>query len=314
MEGGSPQAAAKGGSRLERVLLSGAFAVTAEIVPPASPEATGVLASARRLKGYADAFNVTDSPRASVRMAGWAASVLLLREGLEPVMQVTTRDRNRIALQADALGAAALGVRNVVCMGGDDPGAGGGSGATRVHDLRTEDLIETLRDLRDRGVLRGGDPVQARPALFIGATANPFGGPTEGTFANLRGKVEAGADFVQTQGIHDVDAFEEWMHLVRKEWLHEKVHILAGVIPLKSARTARLLEERLPGVRVPPDVVARLGAASDPKAEGVRIAIESIAALRRVEGVRGVHLMAVGWDDAIPAIVRGAGLHPRPTP
>jgi methylenetetrahydrofolate reductase (NADPH) len=264
------------------------------------------------MKGAADAFNVTDSPRARVHMASWAGAALLIREGLEPVMQIVTRDRNRIALQADVLGASALGVRNVMALGGDDPKSGNEPGAAGVFDLDTEAFIETLRDLRDKGVLHGGDPVDPRPPLFIGATANPFGGPIEDSFVNLRGKAEAGADFVQTQAIFDLDAFEEWMHLVRKEWIHEKLHILAGVVPLKSARAARFMNEKIPGVVVPPEILRRIERAADPKAEGLAIAVETVQALQKLEGVRGVHLMAVNWEDAVPAIVKRAGLLPRP--
>jgi len=303
----------KNTGRLERVLTSKQFAVTAEVVPPASPDPSGLIASARRLRGSADAFNVTDSPRAHVHMASWAGAALLLREGLEPVMQIVTRDRNRIALQADVLGASALGVRNVMALGGDDPKAGNEPGATAVSDLTTEAFIETLRNLRDKGVLHGGDPVEPRPPLFIGATANPFAGPIEDSFVNLRGKAEAGADFVQTQAIFDLDAFEEWMHLVRKEWLHEKLHILAGVVPLKSLRAARFMNEKVPGVVVPADVLRRLEKAPDAKAEGLAIAIGVVEALKKIEGVRGVHLMAVNWEDAVPAVARGAGLLPRPS-
>ncbi len=312
MEDGAAPSPVRSGSRLERVLLGRRFAVTAEVVPPASPDPSPLLASARRLRGSADALNVTDSPRARVHMASWAGAVLLVREGLEPVMQVVTRDRNRIALQADVLGASALGVRNVMALGGDDPKSGNEPGAAGVFDLDTEAFLETLRDLRDRGVLRGGDPVEPRPPLFIGATANPFGGRMEDSFVNLRGKAEAGADFVQTQAIFDLDGFEEWMHLVRKEWIHEKLHILAGVVPLKSAKAARFMNEKVPGIVVPPEVVKRIERAANPKAEGIAIAVEAVEALRKIEGVRGVHLMAVDWEDAVPAIVKGAGLLPRP--
>src|SRR5437867_10344037 len=207
MEGGPPRTSMKSGSRLERVLAAHRFAVTAEVVPPPSADPAPVLASARKLRGYADAFNVTDSPRAHVHMAPWAGAAILLREGLEPVVQLATRDRNRIALQADVLGAAALGVRNVLALSGDDPKSGNEPEAAAVFDLDTEDLLEVLRDLRDKGVLRGGDSVDPRPAIFIGATANPFGGPMEDSFVNLRGTAEAGADFVQTQAIYDLDAF-----------------------------------------------------------------------------------------------------------
>src|SRR6266540_1591077 len=313
MEGGPPEAGMRSGSRLERVLAGKRFAVTAEVVPPASPDPAPVVAAARRLKGYADAFNVTDSPRARVHMAPWAGAALLLREGVEPVMQLATRDRNRIALQADVLGAAALGIRNIVALSGDDPASGNEPEAVNVSDLDTEALIDTLRNLRDKGVLRGGDAVEPRPRLFIGTTANPFGGRMEDSFVNLRGKAEAGADFVQTQAIFDLDAFEEWAHLVRKEWLHEKVHILAGVVPLKSAKSARFMAEKVPGVVMPADLPARLEKAGDPKSEGLRIAVEAVTALRKIDGVHGVHLMAVNWEEAIPAIVKAAGLHPRPT-
>src|SRR2546427_6036415 len=300
------------GSRLECVPASGRFAVTAEIVPPASPDPTAVLSIARRVAGFADAYNVTDSPRARVHMAPWAGAALLLREGLEPVMQLATRDRNRIALQADVLGAAALGVRNIVALSGDDPKSGNEPEAAAVFDLDTEDLLEVLRDLRDKGVLRGGDSVDPRPAIFIGATANPFGGPMEDSFVNLRGKAEAGADFVQTQAIYDLDAFEEWMHLVRKEWLHEKLHILAGIVPLRSARSARFMKEKVPGVVVPSDIIVRIEKASDPRAEGLRIATESLESLQKIEGVHGVHIMAVGWEEAVPLVVKQSGLYPRP--
>ncbi len=311
MEDGAPPAPVKSGGRLERVLLANRFAVTVEVVPPASPDPAPILASARRLRGSADAFNVTDSPRARVHMASWAGAVLLVREGLEPVMQVVTRDRNRIALQADVLGASALGVRNVLALGGDAPTSGNEPAAAGVFDLDTEAFIETLRDLRDKGVLRGGDPVEPRPPLFIGATANPFGGSIEDSFVNLRGKAEAGADFVQTQAIFDVDGFEEWMRLVRKEWIHEKLHILAGIVPLKSAKAARFLNG-VPGIVVPPEVSKRIERASNPKAEGIAIAVEAVHALRKIEGVHGVHLMAVNWEEAVPAIVTQAGLLPRP--
>ena len=227
-------------------------------------------------------------------------------------MQLATRDRNRIALQADVLGAAALGVRNIVALSGDDPKSGNEPDAVAVFDLDTEGLIEVLRGIRDKGVLRGGDSVDPRPQIFIGATANPFGGPMEDSFVNLRGKAEAGADFVQTQAIYDLDAFEEWMHLVRKEWLHEKLHILAGVVPLRSVKAARFMNEKLPGVVIPANVVRRLEKASDAKAEGARIATDALASLQKIEGVHGVHIMAVGWEDVVPLIVNQAGLHPRP--
>jgi methylenetetrahydrofolate reductase (NADPH) len=264
------------------------------------------------MKGYADAFNVTDCTRALVRISSLAASALLLREGVEPVTQMVTRDRNRIALQADVLGAHALGVRNLLCLRGDDPKVGNEPDAAPVFEYTTEQFLALAKRLRETGALAGGEVVLDPPGMFLGAAANPFGGPPEEAVVNLRGKVDAGADFIQTQAVYDADAFGEWMRLVRKEWLHDKVFVLAGLIPLKSAKMARFLDEKVSGIVIPPAVKDRMARASDPKAEGVRIALETIEALRGIEGIRGVHLMAVGWEDVVPAIVQKAGLHPRP--
>ncbi|MBI4415609.1 MAG: methylenetetrahydrofolate reductase [Euryarchaeota archaeon] len=300
------------GSRLERVLASGGFAVTAEVTPNASGSPEKILAQVRAMKGCADALNVTDCTRALVRISSLAASALVLQEDEEPVMQVVTRDRNRIALQADLLGAHALGVRNVLCLKGDDPAAGNEPDAMPVFEYTTEQFIALAKKLRDAGTLAGGDVVEDPPNLFVGAAASPFGGPLEDAVVNLRGKVDAGADFIQTQAVYDLDVFEEWMRLVRKEWLHEKVHILAGLIPLKSLKVARFLDDKVPGIVVPPYVMDRMAKASDQKAEGIRIALETIERLRDIEGVRGVHVMAVGWEDVVPTVVQKAGLHPRP--
>ena len=303
--------AIRSGSRLERVLASGAFAVTAEIAPPASADAKEIREVAAMYRGAVDACNVTDCTRARVRISSLAAATIALQEGIEPVMQMVLRDRNRIALQADLLGAAALGIRNVLCLWGDPPMAGNETAAKGVFDLKTEEMIEMFRNLRDAGTLRGGDQVDVAPRVFIGAAADPFRGSKEESFGKLRTKVMAGADFVQTQAVYDVDAFEEWMRLVRKEWLHEKVYILAGVIPLKSSKMARFLEEKL-GVVVPKHIMDRMEKAPNPKAEGVSIAVRTIKALKKIEGVRGVHLMPVGWEDVVPKVVKDAGLAPRP--
>ena len=302
----------RSGSRLARILASGTFAVTAEVTPNASGSPDQVLAQVRAMKGYADAFNVTDCTRALVRISSLAASALLLREDVEPVTQMVTRDRNRIALQADVLGAHALGVRNLLCLRGDDPKVGNEPDAAPVFEYTTEQFLALAKRLRETGALAGGEGVQDPPGMFLGAAANPFGGPLEEAVVNLRGKVDAGADFIQTQAVYDVDAFEEWMRLVRKEWLHDKVHILAGLIPLKSAKMARFLDEKVPGISIPQSVMERLTKASDAKSEGIRIALDAIESLRRIDGVRGVHLMAVDWEDVVPTIVQKAGLYPRP--
>jgi len=303
--------AIRSGSRLERVLASGAFAVTAEIAPPASADATEIRQNAARYRGSVDACNVTDCTRARVQISSLAAAAIVLQEGVEPVMQMVVRDRNRIALQADLLGAAALGIRNVLCLWGDPPSAGNEREAKGVFDLKTEEMIETVRNLRESGTLRGGDTVETPPRVFIGAAADPFRGSKEESFGKLRAKVMAGADFVQTQGVYDVAAFEEWMRLVRKEWLHEKVYILAGVIPLKSLKMARFMEDKL-GAVVPKHIMDRMEKAPNPKAEGVSIAVRTIKALKKIEGVRGVHVMPVGWDGVVSKVLKDAGLAPRP--
>lgn len=299
-------------SNLERILVSGSFAVTAEIAPPASADASEIRKWAAHYRETVDACNVTDGQRALVRMSSLAAATIALQEGIEPVLQMVSRDRNRIALQADLLGASALGIRNVLCLSGDPPTAGNEKDAKGVFDLSTEEMIGTFRQLRDRGLLRGGEAVDQPPKVFIGAAADPFRGSREDSFGNLRGKVAAGADFVQTQAVFDIDAFEEWMRLVRKEWLHDKVYILAGVMPLRSARMARFLVDKL-GVVVPHHVVDRMEKAPDALAEGKSIAVRTIKALRKLEGVRGVHIMPIGWEEIVPELAREAGLTPRPT-
>lgn len=302
----------RAGSRLERVLAAGEFAVTAEIAPPGSADGTSVRAAAAALRGLVDACNVTDCQRARVRLSAFASAVLVLEEGVEPIMQMVLRDRNRIALQADLLGASALGVRNVLCLRGDPTFIGNEKEARVVEDLTTERVISTFRNLRDHGQLHGGDAVEAPPKVFIGAAANPMSGTLEDSFANLRGKVTAGADFIQTQAVYDVERFEEWMGLVRKEWLHEHVHILPGVVPLKSAKMAHFMAEKVPGVVIPKEIVRRMEEAPDPKAEGLAIAVRTIRALRKVDGVRGVHIMPVNWEEIVPRLVADAGLLPRP--
>jgi len=301
----------RAGSRLERILAAGEFAVTAEIEPPASGDSSAVRRQAIMYRGIADACNVTDCQRALVRISSLAAAALALQEGVEPVMQMVLRDRNRIALQADLLGASALGIRNVLCLWGDPPTAGNEKDAKGVFDLKTEEMIAMFRTLRDEGVLRGGERVDQPPKVFIGAAADPFRGTKEESFEKLRGKVTAGADFIQTQAVYDVDAFEEWMRLVRKEWLHSRVYILAGIIPLRSAKFAKFMVDKI-GAVIPKRILDRMEKAPNPKSEGVSIAVRTIKAMRKIEGVRGVHLMPINWDGVVPELVKEAGLYPRP--
>ncbi len=300
-------------SHLERLLGAGTFVVTAEVNPPAGASADAVRRVAEAMRGCADAFNVTDNNRALVKMAPWAASLILLREGLEPVMQLVTRDRNRMALQADILGASALGIRNVLCLRGDPPSAGNEKEAKAVDDLSPEQMISAFRGLRDQGRLLGGDEVKEKPKLFIGGTSNPFGGDYRIGVDVLAKRVEAGADFVQTQAIYDVEAFGEFMKEVRARGLHRRVAIIGGVIPLKSAKSAHYMLEKVPGIVIPAATVARMDRATDAAAEGMEVTLEIMEELRKVEGLAGVHIMPVGWEAKLKAIVEGAGLFPRPS-
>ena len=298
-------------SNLERVLLSGKFAVTAEIGPPKSASADKVRKNAREMRGSADAFNLTDNQTAMSRMSSVACAVVLMQVGLEPVVQMTCRDRNRIAMQGDVLGASALGVRNILCISGDHQTFGNMKEAKNVFDVDSIQELMILRKMRDEGRLWSGDELEVAPELFLGAAANPFADPFEFRVARLAKKAKAWADFVQTQSIYDMERFERWMALVRARGLHEKVHILAGVMPLKSHKVALYMKNKVSGMIVPDEVVERLKNAKDPKEEGVRICVEQIEHLRTIEGVRGVHIMAVAWEEKVPEIVRRAGLGPR---
>jgi methylenetetrahydrofolate reductase (NADPH) len=301
----------RAGSNLEKVLEKGEFAVTAEIGPPMSASAEKLRSRAKAMKGFADAFNLTDNQTAMSRMSSIACAVVLIQEGLEPVVQMTTRDRNRIALQSDALGAAALGVRNILCLSGDHQSFGNMKESKNVYDVDSIQELMILRKMRDEGKLWNGDELEAAPKLFLGAAANPFADPFEFRVVRLGKKVAAGADFVQTQSIYDMERFERFMKIVRDRKLHEKVHILAGVMPLKSPKIALYMKNKVSGMIVPDAVVDRMRKAKDPKEEGVRLCVEQIDQLRGIEGVHGVHIMAVNWEEIVPRIVREAGLSHR---
>jgi methylenetetrahydrofolate reductase (NADPH) len=302
----------KASSNLQRVLDSGQFAVTAEIGPPKGSNPEIIRKHARNMKGYADAFNLTDNQTAVVRLSSWAASLVCLQEGVEPVMQMACRDRNRIAIQSDALGASALGVRNVLCLTGDHQVFGNQKEAKNVYDLDSIQELMVLRSMRDDGKTWGGDALESPPQLYLGAVENPFGDPFEFRVPRLAKKVAAGADFIQTQSIYDLDRFEEFMDGVRERGLDRKVHILAGVLPLKSAKVAQYMKNKVSGMSVPDSVIDRMKNAADPKAEGIKLCVETIDRLRQVKGVHGVHIMAVAWEEKVPEIVREAGLSPRP--
>ncbi|ACX51506.1 methylenetetrahydrofolate reductase [Ammonifex degensii KC4] len=303
----------RSGSRLERLLARGEFVVTAEIGPPKHASAEPLIRKARMLKGYVDAANITDCQTAVVRMASIPAAVHLLREGIEPVIQMTCRDRNRIAIQADLLGAYSLGIRNLLCLTGDHPAVGDHPEAKGVFDLDAIQLLDMVRRLRDEKVFQSGVPLKGpEPRFFLGAAENPCGDPVELRVMRLAKKVEAGADFIQTQCVFDLECFSRWMELVRKDGLDRRVYILAGVTPLKSARMANYMHENVPGISIPEEIRERMAKAADPHEEGIAIAVETIQALKKIPGVAGVHIMAIAWEEVVPEIVKRAGLFPRP--
>ncbi len=304
--------AMKAGTNLEKVLKSGAFAVTAEIGPPKGAVAAVVKRKADLLKGSCDAYNVTDNQTAIVRMSSLAGCIMLKEAGLDPVMQIVVRDRNRIAIQSDVLGAVALGIGNFLCLSGDHQRFGNHPQAKGVFDIDSIQLIQTLKNLRDEGKFISGDEVNGEMPLFIGAAANPFADPVDFRVARLAKKVRAGADFIQTQAVYDIERFATWMKGVRQLGLHKEVFILAGLIPPKSIGMARYMRDYVPGIHVPDEIIERLENADDVKEEGQKITLELIEALEEIEGVSGIHLMAVNWEEAVPRIVAKAGLLPRP--
>lgn len=299
-------------SNLERVITGGHFAVTAEIGPPKSCNADFVRKKARALKGYADAFNVTDNQTAIVRMSSIAAGVIIQSEGLEAVIQMTCRDRNRIALQSDVLGAAALGIKNILCLTGDHQSFGNHPEAKNVFDLDSIQLVHAVRNMRDHGRFICGEEMKVRPDLFIGCVENPFADPFRFRVIRLKKKVEAGAEFVQTQCVLEMGRFREFMEMVVEQGLHERVAILAGIMPIKSAKMARYMQKNVAGMMVSEEICRRLEEAKDVEEEAIRIAVEQVQEVREIPGVRGVHLMAVAWEEVIPEIVSRAGLYPRP--
>ena len=302
----------KSGTNLEKVLAEGHFAVTGELGPPKGTSADFVRRKVEILRNYVDAVNITDNQTAVVRMSSAAACTILKQVGIDPVMQMTCRDRNRIAIQSDILGAVALGVGNLLCLSGDHQKFGNHPESKNVHDIDSMQLIQMVRRMRDDAQFLSGDKVFSGVRLFIGAAANPFADPFEFRPLRLEKKVRAGADFIQTQGVFDVERFARYMELVRERGLHEQVYILAGIIPMKSAGMARYMRDYVAGLTVPNELVERMENAEDAKEEGVRISLELIEQLREIEGVHGIHLMAVAWEDIVPVIVERAGLYPRP--
>lgn len=320
----------KSGSNLERVILSGVPAVTAELGPPMSADGSEIIHKAHLLKGFCDAANITDCQTAVVRISSIAGAVLALREGLEPVMQMTCRDRNRIAMQADLLGAHALGLRNCLCIAGDHQkfsAAGrlkGHPGAKNVYDVDTIQLVGILKKMRDEGLQQGGDKLEVAPKFFIGASWTPGGDPIDFRPLNLKKKVDAGADFIQTQGIFDIDIFKSQMEKARNLGLHERTAILGGIIVPRTAMMLKYMDSSVAGVSVPKAMIDRMAKAKNDagddkkkakqlqEEEGIKITVELIHQVLEIPGIKGVHIQAIEWESAIEKIVKEAGLYPRP--
>lgn len=306
------------GTRLARILAAGEFAVTVEVGPPMGASADVIRAKAARLRGVADAYNVTDNQTAVVRMSSIAASRILLEEGLEPVFQMTVRDRNRIALQSDLLGAWALGLRNCLCLSGDHQKAGaagklkGHPGAKNVYDIDSIQLLSVLTKLGTNGALDSGDPVDAPVRFFKGAAWTPLAPPTDFRVLRLAKKVDAGADFIQTQAVYDMERFAEAVKQAREMGLTANTAILAGIVVPRSAGMLEYMNANVAGVEAPQELIARMRGAQNRRAEGMAIALELVKAVRMIPGVRGVHLQSIEAEDWLPEIIESAGLLPRP--
>ncbi len=298
-------------SRLEALARSGRFCVTAEVVPPRAADGGSVTRQARALVGVADAVNVTDSPRASAHMSPVAGSAFVSSAGLEPIIQLACRHRNRLALAADLLGAWALGARNVLCLTGDRVAAGDHPEATEVDDLTVEDLVALAARMREAGTLPNGAEVPSPPRYFVGVADSPLADPYEP--ARLESKLDAGARFVQTQIVYDVEALAAWADVARASGVFERAVVIVGVAPLRSARQARFLDERVPGVTVPPALTAALERAGEYAANvGVARCVDMVRHLTQVPGIGGVHVMGMGHEEGVRRVIEGAGLLPRP--
>lgn len=303
----------KSGSKLEKVLTEGKFGVTCELGPPQHSDPDNVRKKAEQLKGNADAVNITDNQTAIVRMSSIAASALAIESGLEPVAQMVCRDRNRIAMQSDILGAAALGIKNILLLSGDHQTFGNHPQSSNVYDMDSINLIQMVKNMRDEKIFQSGDPIKEHePRMFIGAVENPFADPFEFRVTRLAKKINAGADFIQTQCIFDMNRFKEWMKMVVDRGLHEKAYILAGLTPVRSHKALVYMNKNVAGITVPDDMIKRMEGAEDPKEEGVKICVEQIEEIRSITGVSGLHLMPIGWESITSVIMEKAKLLPRP--
>jgi methylenetetrahydrofolate reductase (NADPH) len=301
-------------SRLEKILRAGHLAVTSECGPPRGSDAHHIKKKAEMIKNHVDAINITDNQTSVTRLCSLASCIHLKLMGLEPILQMVTRDRNRTALQSDILGAASFDIFNILCLSGDHQVFGDNPKGQNVFDLDSMQLLQTVRHMRDQKKFLGGDDIGRPPRMFVGAAANPFADPFEIRVPRLAKKIAAGAEFIQTQCIFNVEKFEVYMKLIRDRGLHEKVFILAGVTPLKSVGMAKYMKNRVPGMDVPDEIVKRMSGVAKEKQpdEGIQICVEAIQRLKQVEGVKGFHVMAIEWEERVPEIVERTGLYPRP--
>ncbi len=301
-------------SRLEKMLASGHLAVTSECGPPRGSDPEDITKKAELIRKHVDAINITDNQTSVTRLCSLASCIHLKMMGIEPTLQMVTRDRNRIALQSDILGAASFDIHNILCLSGDHQVFGDCPNAQNVFDIDSMQLIQLVRLMRDEGNFLGGDEIKRPPRMFVGAAANPFADPFEIRVPRLAKKVAAGVEFIQTQCIYNLDKFELWMKQLCDRGLHEKVYILAGVTPFKSAGMAKYMKNRVPGMDVPDDVVKRMAGVPKEKQpeEGINICVESIQRLKELKGVSGFHIMAIEWEEKVPEIVERGGLYPRP--
>jgi len=302
----------KSESNLEKILEAGHFAVTGELGPPRGTNTEMVRKKASYLKGIVDAVNITDNQTGVVRMSSWGASLLAIQEGLEPNFQMVCRDRNRIAMQSDILGAYAHGVRNMLCLSGDHQQFGNHPLTKGVFDIDSMQLISMVKKMRDEGKFLNDEEIDVPPRIFIGAAENPFAEPFEWRVHRLAKKINAGADFIQTQCIYDMKRFREWMRQANEMGLTEKVSILAGLTPLKSGGMARYMAKNVSGIIIPEEIINRVVQAKKASEEGVKICIEQIEELKEIKGVRGVHIMAIEWEQKVAEIAERAKLLPRP--
>jgi methylenetetrahydrofolate reductase (NADPH) len=313
-------------SNLSRVFASGAFAVTGELGPPKGADPEVIRKKAKLLKGVVDAVNITDNQTAVVRMSSIAAAALAREGGVEPVVQMTCRDRNRLAIQADLLGAWALGLRNLLCLSGDHQTFGNHPDSKNVWDIDSIHLVKIMGDMRDKGLFANGEELEGDPPqFFVGAVENPFADPLDYRPFRVAKKVRAGARFLQTQCIYNMPKFKDFMAKLGDMGMLDKIHVMAGLSPLKGPGMAKYMRDFVPGMDVPDEIVERMTAAGqgiEDKAErsqawrqeGIQLCIEQIQEVREIPGVEGVHIMAIEWEEAVRSIVEGAGLLPRPEP